>query len=397
VGILRLNAPQLPDNPHDKAIQMKNSTGIPVSELQNATILVVDDEEWNRKLLKSMLSRTGYQVVVAGDGKEALDRMDKTKPDAVLLDLIMPGMDGFETTQLIKKDARFQHIPIIVVTADKDEDSRIRVLQMGADDFLTKPVNRSELVVRLENHLKLKRYHDRLLYHQTELEEKVAARTKELKQSFDTIKKASLETIFRLTRAAEYRDEDTGDHIQRMSRMAEAVARQMKLSEELTEQILYATPLHDIGKIGIPDRILLKPGKLAPDEWEIMKTHTVLGAKILEGSSINFLRLAEVIAMTHHERWDGTGYPRGLERDSIPLVGRIVAIVDVFDALASKRPYKKPFTLERSLSIIRESIGTHFDPAVVEAFFSVQDEISDIQHRYNQDSVSHLFNLADFQ
>ncbi len=357
-------------------------------------ILVVDDEQWNRKLMDSMLTPLGYRVDLAANGEEALRKAAAVAPDAILLDLIMPGMDGFETTRRLKEDQRFGQIPIIIVTASREEDSRIRALEIGADDFLTKPVNRSELLARLRNHLKLKAYQDRLLYHQVELEEKVTERTRELRQSFEKIKEASLETIQRLTRAAEYRDEDTGDHIQRMSLLAAAVARRMGLEEQVVENLLYATPMHDIGKIGIPDRILTKPGKLDPGEWKIMKQHTLIGARILEGSTIGFLRLGKVIALTHHERWDGSGYPNGLAGKGIPLVGRIVAIADVFDALTTKRPYKEAFSLQKSFSIIEEGNGSHFDPSVVRAFFSVQDEVIDIQERYQEKGFSHLFEMT---
>ncbi len=366
-----------------------------VSSQASADILVVDDEQWNRELMESMLNPLGYRIHLALDGREALEKCAEIYPDAILLDLIMPGLDGFEVAHRLKNDPRYQQIPIIVVTASKDEDSRIRALEIGVDDFLTKPVNRSELQARLRNHLKLKYYQDRLLRHQAELEDTVAERTRDLQKSYEKVRKASLETIQRLTRAAEYRDEETGDHIQRMSLMTVAVARSLNLDQKVIDRLLYATPMHDIGKIGIPDRILIKPGKLTPGEWQIMKQHTSIGAKILEGSHIGFLRLGEVIALTHHERWDGSGYPRGLSGRDIPLVGRIVAIADVFDALTSKRPYKEPFSLDRSVSIIRENTGSHFDPHIAEAFLSIIDEIEDIQKQYQQEGISPLYAMAE--
>jgi len=208
-----------------------------------------------------------------------------------------------------------------------------------------------------------------------ELETEVAARTGELKQAVERIKAASLETIYRLSKAAEYKDKDTGAHIQRMSLYSAALARRMGLDESMIETILYAAPMHDLGKIGIPDEILLKPTRLDPAEWEIMKQHAVIGAEILKGSDAKFIRMGETIALSHHEKWDGSGYPRGLKGLEIPIAARIVAIADVFDALTSKRRYKESFGVEHSLAVIRKGRGIHFDPDVADAFFAAQDEI----------------------
>lgn len=226
------------------------------------------------------------------------------------------------------------------------------------------------------------------------MEAEVAKRTKQLRQAFDKIKVASLDTIYRLSKAAEYKDEDTGAHIKRMSNYAAAVARKMGQNDKTVESILYAAPMHDVGKIGTPDRILLKPGKLDPDEWEIMKQHTTIGGNILGGSDAGFIRLAEMIGLTHHERWDGSGYPKGLKGSKIPLTGRIVAIADVFDALTSKRPYKELFTVEKSFNIIKESRGNHFDPDVVDAFFAVEDEILLVKERYKDEAESLFVKIA---
>ena len=217
----------------------------------------------------------------------------------------------------------------------------------------------------------------------------------ERKQAEEKVKAASLDTIYRLSRAAEYRDEETGAHIQRMSRYSAAVAGQMGLDDHMVENILYAAPMHDIGKIGIPDRILLRPGKLDPDEWDIMKQHTTIGAKILAGSDAEFIRLGGVIALTHHERWDGKGYPKGLKGSEIPLVGRITAIADVLDARISKRPYNEAFPVEKSLAIIRENRGSHFDPEVADAFFAISDEILAIKKKYPSLGESPLIRLAN--
>lgn len=225
-------------------------------------------------------------------------------------------------------------------------------------------------------------------------EAEVAQRTEQLREAFHKIKAASLDTIYRLSRAAEYKDENTGDHIKRMSHYSAAVARKMGLNGEAAEAILYAAPMHDVGKIGIPDHILLKPGKLDPDEWEIMKQHTIIGAKILESSETEFIQLAKVIALTHHEKYDGRGYPNGLTGSDIPLAGRIVAIADVFDALTSKRPYKEPFSVEKTFSIIKEGRGNHFDPEVVDAFFAIEDEILAIKEEYKDKHESLLLQMV---
>jgi putative two-component system response regulator len=230
--------------------------------------------------------------------------------------------------------------------------------------------------------------------YQKELESEVTRRTEELKHAFERIKAASLETIYRLSMASEYKDEDTGSHIKRMSRYCAAVARRMGLDESTIETILYAAPMHDLGKIGIPDLILTKPAKLDPLEWEIMKQHAAIGAGILEGADAEFLKLARVIALTHHEKWNGSGYPGGLKGADIPLAGRITAIADVFDALTSKRPYKEPFSLDKSFSIIREERGRHFDPDVVDAFLTIENGIVSIKDRYKDLQESPLVQMA---
>ena len=219
------------------------------------------------------------------------------------------------------------------------------------------------------------------------MESEVQKRTEELAQAIIKLKQSSLDTIMRLARAAEYKDEDTGAHILRMSSYAAALARHLGLGDEVARWLLYAAPMHDVGKIGIPDYILLKPGKLDADEWVIMKTHTTIGARILSGAHAGYLKLAEIIALTHHERWDGTGYPNGTKGADTPMVGRISAICDVFDALTSKRPYKEAFSVEKSFAIIKEGRGSHFDPRLVDAFFEIEETILQIKDRYTDDSV----------
>jgi len=359
-----------------------------------AKILVVDDEPINRKVLEALLKPLGYQVTVAEDGFQCLDIMPQLEPDLVLMDVMMPRMDGFEVTRRLKSHEKYRDTPVVIVTALKEINDRVAALEAGADDFLTKPVDKSELRARVRSLLKVKAYHDHLLNYQRELEAAVTARTQELADALAKVRNASLDTIFRLSRAAEYRDEDTGSHITRMSNYSARLARQLELGEKTAEAILYAAPMHDVGKIGIPDHILLKPGPLGPDEWEIMKTHTTIGSGILSAADSSFLRLGEVIALTHHEKWDGSGYPRGLKGKKIPLVGRIVAAADVFDALVSRRPYKEPFSVEKSLAIMKEGRGGHFDPLVLDAFLAAFDDILEIHGKYQDDEVSPLHRMA---
>ncbi len=339
-------------------------------------VLVVDDEDRNLRLMNLLLTSFGYDVLTASNGKEALEKVHDIPPDVILLDIMMPKIDGFEVTRQLKKEEETKIIPIVMVTALNEVEDRVKALEAGADDFLNKPVDKTELRARVQSLVKVKAYNDHMRNYQKELEAEVAKRTIQLRQALKKLKEVSLESICHLCRAAEYKDENTGDHIKRMSHYASAVARKMGLNKQTVENLLYTAPMHDAGKIGIPDHILLKPGKLNDKEWEIMKQHTIIGAQILAGSDAKFIKLAQTIALTHHEKWDGSGYPKGLKGSKIPLVGRIAAIADVFDALTSKRPYRmKPFSLEEAFNYIKEERGRHFDPEVVDAFFAAKDEI----------------------
>jgi putative two-component system response regulator len=349
-------------------------------------ILVVDDQPQNIELLEAHLITQGYEIVTAANGEEALGKLSGNQIDLILLDVMMPGMDGFEVTRRVRQDNTHRLLPIILVTALRETQDRVKGIEAGCDDFISKPFDKMELLARVRSLLKVKAYNDLMSNYQKELESEVTRRTEELKHALERIKAASLETIYRLSMASEYKDKDTGAHIKRMSRYSAAVARRMGLDESTIETILYAAPMHDLGKIGIPDLILLKPAKLDPTEWEIMKQHTVIGAKILKDSDAEFIRLGETIAISHHEKWDGSGYPNSLKGIEIPIAGRITAIADVFDALTSKRPYKEPFSVEKSLAIIKEGRGNHFDPDVVDAFFAIFDEILIIKKQYDEDN-----------
>jgi putative two-component system response regulator len=339
-------------------------------------ILVVDDEDRNLRLMKLLLTSFGYDVLTASNGEEALEMVHDIPPDVILLDIMMPKMDGFEVAKQLKREEETKIIPIVMVTALNGVEDRVKALEAGADDFLNKPVDKTELRARVQSLVKVKAYNDHMQNYQKELEAEVSKRTIQLRQALKKLKEVSLESIFHLCRAAEYKDENTGDHIKRMSHYASAVARKMGLNKQTVEDLLYTAPMHDAGKIGIPDHILLKPSKLNNKEWETMKQHTIVGAQILAGSGAKFIKLAETIALTHHERWDGSGYPKGLKGSKIPLIGRIAAIADVFDALTSKRPYRmKPFSLKEAFNYIKEGRGRHFDPKVVDAFFATKNEI----------------------
>ena len=259
-------------------------------------VLVVDDQPQNIELLEAYLVPQGYEIVKAVNGEEALEKLSGNQIDLILLDVMMPGMDGFEVTRRVRQDNTQRLLPIILVTALRETGDRVKGIEAGCDDFISKPIDKMELLARVRSLLKVKAYNDLLGNYRKELESEVTKRTEELKCALEMIKAASLETIYRLSMASEYRDKDTGAHIKRMSRYCAAVARRMGLDEHTIETILYAAPMHDLGKIGIPDLILVKPTKLDPAEWKIMKQHTVIGAKILEGSDAEFIRLGETIA-----------------------------------------------------------------------------------------------------
>jgi len=345
-------------------------------------ILIIDDEPLNLRIVEAMLTPLGYECSTAPDGASGIDRAREWNPDCILLDVMMPELDGFETARRLRQDGVTHHTPIVMVTALQEVEARVRGLEAGADDFLAKPVDKTELRARVHSLVKLKRYHDQLENQQKTLEEAVARQTEQLRRMLQNLQQASLDSIVRLARASEYKDEDTGMHIQRMSHYAAAIARKMGLPDEEVNNILYAAPMHDIGKIGIPDSILLKPDRLTDAEWEVMKQHTVIGACILEGSESPLVELGRIIALTHHEKWDGSGYPLGLSGKDIPLAGRIAALSDVFDALVSRRPYKDPVSIEETCKMMETGREKHFDPDVLEAFLSIMDEANAIRNRY---------------
>jgi putative two-component system response regulator len=357
-------------------------------------ILLVDDDERNLRLMEALLLPLKYDLRLARDGQEAVETVRENPPDVILLDIMMPKMDGFEVARILKSDNELRIIPIVMVTSLSEVKDRVKAMESGADDFLNKPVDKTELRARVNSLIKVKAYNDYMRNYQQKLEAEVAKRTDQLKTAFKKVKLASLETIYRLSKAAEYKDEETGSHIRRVSNYAAAIARRLGLAEKACESILLAAPMHDVGKIGIPDKILLKPGELSSDEWEIMKNHTLYGARILGGSQVGFIRLAEVIALTHHECWDGSGYPLGLKHKQIPMAGRIMAVADVFDALTSKRPYKEAFSVDNSFDTLKKGSGKHFDPQLIDIFFEIKDEILSIKNRYKGEGKSLMAKMA---
>ncbi|MCD6549075.1 MAG: response regulator [Thermodesulfobacterium sp.] len=357
-----------------------------VENPQNTKILVVDDDPATRENLKEILSSEGYQVYTSKNGKDALEKLFEINPDVMLVDFLMPELDGISLCKIVKNNPETVDIGIILITAVSDLDTRIKGLSAGADDFLNKPFLIPELKARISSISKIKKYRDFLKSYQKVLEKEVEKKTSELQKlylelqvAFNEIKELSLETIHRLAKAAEFKDIYTGFHIHRISFYSTKIAEHLGLSKEQVELIKYSSPLHDIGKLKIPESILLKPGPLNKKEWEIMKTHTVIGAKILEGSKIKYLKVAEKVALLHHEKWDGTGYPYGIKGKNIPLFVRIVSIADVFDALTSDRPYRKAFPVETAFEIIKNESGKHFDPELVELFLKIKNEIIEIK------------------
>lgn len=354
---------------------MSNDALNPATGLLSARILVVDDQPVNVKLLEKILDAEGYtNVVTTTDSREAAALFQQSPTDLVLLDLNMPHKDGFEVLAEIKALEK-DYPPVIVLTALKDVESRVKALMSGARDFISKPFDRVELLSRMHNMLEVRLLHKAVQNQNLLLEEKVRERTQELEET-------RMEIIRRLGRAAEYRDNETGLHIIRMSKFSQILALAAGMAERDAEMILNASPMHDIGKIGIPDSILLKPGKLDADEWETMKKHSTIGAKILSGHPSELMQMAREIALTHHEKWDGSGYPAGKQGEEIPLVGRIVALADVFDALTSERPYKKAWPVEEAVDFIKENSGKHFDPRLVDLFIDSLDQIIEVRDKY---------------
>ena len=341
--------------------------------LNKERILIVDDEQPNLKLVNKILSNHGYQnLVLVADPHEVLNHYQKSRPDLILLDINMPHLNGYQVMEQLGALNDPLLPPIVILTAQHSKSDLLQALSAGARDFISKPFDRNELLMRVRNLLDAQLAH-RLVHNQKAiLEDMVEARTKELQRT-------RLQIIQRLGMAAEYRDEETGNHILRMSHICALIAKSVGWCKEDCDLILNASPMHDIGKIGIPDAILLKPGKFEPHEWRIMKTHASIGARLLDGDDSELMHMARDIALSHHEKWDGSGYPNGLAGEAIPQAGRIAALADVFDALTSERPYKKAWSVEAAVNLIKENRGKHFDPILVDVFIQNLPDIQQIR------------------
>ena len=382
------------EKPTDARIRNRGAN----DQTRKAGIMIIDDESYNVLVVRKFLQHAGYEnFVTTTESPQAIELMKRDLPDIVLLDIMMPEISGIDILRVMKITPELSTIPVIILTASPDPALKTQALELGATDFLAKPVDPSELVLRVRNVLAAKSHFDMLAKYSVNLERKVAERTRELEISRRHV-------IFCLARASEFRDNDTGHHVLRVGKYAGMIARQLGYSPTQVEALEQAAQLHDVGKIGIPDAILHKPGKLDPDEydfikkhasygkqiiecmpegeWQNLKHHTKLGGQLLDVKSEPIMRMASRIALTHHEWWNGEGYPLGLAGEDIPIEGRITAVADVYDALSSARPYKKPFPREKCFEMLEEKRGTQFDSRVLDAFFASADDIIDIQIRY---------------
>jgi putative two-component system response regulator len=355
-------------------------------------VLVVDDTELNLRMISQVLRKEGYQTRAVNSGQEALAAVKETLPEVILLDITMPDVDGYEVCQQLKADSRTADVPIIFISALDAVIDKVKAFKVGGADYIPKPIQVQELVARVRNQIDLRRLQQQLKAQNDILEDKnsqpiseirkrqaVEAEIRKLNANLEAkvrartqdLERAQLEILERLSLAGERRDDDTGKHTLRVGYVSSLITTTLGQSQQAADMIRLAARLHDIGKIGIPDQILLKPGKLTNEEYSLMKEHTTIGAEMLSGSSSPLMRLAEEIASSHHERWDGKGYPRGLAGRDIPLSGRIVAVADVFDALTHERPYKDAWHFERVINELCDMRGSQFDPKVVNAFLKI--------------------------
>ncbi|APR03897.1 HD domain-containing phosphohydrolase [Thauera chlorobenzoica] len=339
-------------------------------------VVIVDDTPLNLTLMTKLIGRLPGAIPVPFDSAlEGLAWCDTSDPDLVIVDYRMPGMDGLEFIRQLRARRDRDDLPILMVTASDDRRVRYEALEYGANDFLTKPFDTHEFEPRVRNMLKLRDAH-------LATRQRAASLAAEVRRATAAILERERETITRLARAAEFRDPETGAHIQRMSHYSALIARALGYPEEFAEAILMAAPMHDVGKLGIPDDILLKAGKLSADEFAVMQRHPRIGYDILKDSSSSILRLGATIALSHHEKLDGSGYPQGLAGEAIPLAGRIVAVADVFDALTSVRPYKPAWRFSRAVALLRTGRGSHFDPRCVDAFLHRWSDVLAIHARF---------------
>ncbi len=374
---------------------VRQEAGQSVGAISRATILVVDDNDMNRDMLMRRLEKEKYRVILAADGQRALEELKSSDIDLVLLDIMMPVMDGYEVLERIKADEGMMHIPVIMITAIDDMESTIKCIELGAEDYLPKPFNPVLLRARIGASLEKKRLTDMQHEYREQIEEYNIELNEQVRVQVKDIAQAQLGAIFAMSKLAESRDPETGEHLDRMREYCRVLATHMRTTQKYTklintefiENIYAASPLHDIGKVGVPDAVLTKPGKLDESEWIIMKTHPTVGAETLrevdrQHPGNAFITTGIEIAEAHHEKWNGTGYPFGLAGEKIPLVARILALGDVYDALTSRRCYKEAFSPEKSREIIINDRDVHFDPDVVDAFLATEDEFTRIREEF---------------
>ena len=339
-------------------------------------VVIVDDTQINVTLMQALVNRIeGCEAVCFTESAAALSWCLEHSPDLVIVDYMMPAPDGMEFIQRFRAEPAKAEVPVLMVTADHEKEVRYRALESGANDFLTKPVDRIEFTSRVKNMLAIRRNH-------LALADRAALLADEVYKATAEIREREREAVFRLARAAEFRDPETGAHIQRMAHYSRLIAAGIGLDEKQQDLILEAAPMHDVGKLGTPDLILLKPGRLTPEEFAVMQQHAAIGWEILRDSAAPTLQVAAEIAYTHHEKFDGSGYPRGLAGEDIPLFGRIVAIADVFDALTSARPYKPAWDFDKACTFIAGQRGSHFDPHCADAFLARREEVLAVRGRF---------------
>jgi two-component system response regulator RpfG len=348
------------------------------------TVMVVDDQSTGRAILEQVVRGLDERVVVEGFARpvDAVVWATRHVSDLVLVDYMMPEMDGIEFVKRLRALPGYEHVPIVMITVHDDRKVRYAALDAGITDFLTKPIDARECLARCRNLLTLRRQHVVLEDRKRLLEHMVEDATREVRER-------EKETLLRLARAGEFRDEETGYHLIRMSRYSRLIASAIGLDPDEAETVELAAPLHDIGKIGIPDHILLKADKLDGTEWEVMRRHPVIGHEILKGSASKYVRMGALIALGHHEKYDGSGYPNGLVGDHIPLCARIVAVADVYDALTSVRPYKNAWPSEQAFEYVTSQAGRHFDPRMVEAFSGMKKQVLQVQHEWRDPLLPH--------
>ncbi|MCX7724705.1 MAG: response regulator [Thermodesulfovibrio sp.] len=345
-------------------------------------ILVVDDEPINLELISAVfVDSPNIKILTASDGVEALEVIKEETPDVIVLDIRMPRMNGIEVLSVLKSDSNTSHIPVVVLSGDEKE--RKNALKHGANDFISKPFDAEELKLRVINNLHVKKYQDLIRNLNEILHKEVTKKTKELREALELAREAEYEMVIKFGMISEFRDEETGQHTRRISYYSKLLAQLIGLSESEQQIIFYASPLHDVGKVGIPDSILKKPGPLTYEEFEVIKLHTIIGGKILETDPrFVTLQAGKIIAEQHHEKWDGSGYPYGLKKEEIHIYARIVAICDVFDAMTSDRVYRPAFTVEQAIEIMKKNRDTHFDPKLFDIFIQNLDEFLRIKETF---------------